>query len=198
MANTGNAQRKTIEDVKLSIDLDEKTLSRFFRLIENKTDFEFTYNHDLIDLKKKVSVEGDNLSLYKLLASVSLQTDLHFVQINDNIHVKLSSGILDQAIEIADLADVTITGTVKDANGEPIPGVTILLPGTTTGTTTDLDGKYSISVPEGSNLVFSFIGFETQKIPINDKSVIDVVLTEDTASLDEFVLVGYGMQKKVM
>ncbi|MDO6440404.1 TonB-dependent receptor [Cyclobacterium sp. 1_MG-2023] len=196
MANTGNAQRKTIEDVKLSIDLDEKTLSRFFRLIENKTDFEFTYDHDLIDLKKKVSVEGDNLSLYKLLASVSLQTDLHFVQINDNIHVKLSSGILDQAIEIADLADVTITGTVKDANGEPIPGVTILLPGTTTGTTTDLDGKYSISVPEGSNLVFSFIGFETQKIPINDKSVIDVVLTEDTASLDEFVLVGYGMQKK--
>ncbi|EPR71312.1 TonB-dependent receptor [Cyclobacterium qasimii M12-11B] len=197
MANTGNAQRKTIEDVNLSIHLNGKTLSKFFRLIENKTDFEFTYNHDLIDLSQKLSIGGDKQSLYKLLVSVSQQTDLHFVQINENIHVKLASRKFERAIEIAELADVTITGTVTDINGEPIPGVTILLPGTTTGTATDLDGKYTITVPEASSLSFSFIGFLTENVAIGERSVVDVVLTEDMASLNEVVVIGYGSQKKV-
>src|SRR5690554_611836 len=92
--------------------------------------------------------------------------------------------------------DVTVRGTVTDASGQPLPGVTVSVPGTTIGTATDIDGKYSLSVPEGSTLVFSFIGFETQSIAIGDRSVIDVTIIEDTASLDEVVVVGYGIQRK--
>ncbi|MEX0884692.1 MAG: SusC/RagA family TonB-linked outer membrane protein, partial [Cyclobacteriaceae bacterium] len=92
--------------------------------------------------------------------------------------------------------DVTITGTVVDSNGEPIPGVTVSVPGTTIGTATDLDGAYSISVPEGATLVFSFIGFESQRIDVGDQSVIDITMTEDMSSLDEVVVVGFGTQKK--
>ena len=92
--------------------------------------------------------------------------------------------------------DVTITGTVTDQNGEPIPGATISLPGTTIGTATDLDGKYSLTVPEGSELVVSFIGFESQRIMIGDRSIIDVTLIEATSSLDEVVVVGFGTQKR--
>lgn len=92
--------------------------------------------------------------------------------------------------------DVIITGTVVDASGQPIPGVTVSVPGTSIGTATDLDGKYSINVPEGSTLVFSFIGFESQSIAIGDRSVIDVTLLEDMANLDEIVVVGYGIQRK--
>ena len=92
--------------------------------------------------------------------------------------------------------DVTVRGTVTDATGVPVPGVTVSLAGTTVGTATDLDGKFTLSVPEGSTLVFSFIGFETQSIPIGDMSVINVILTEDMASLDEVVVVGYGVQRK--
>src|SRR5690606_7342089 len=92
--------------------------------------------------------------------------------------------------------DVIVSGTVTDVSGEPIPGVTVSVPGTTVGTATDLDGRYSLSVPEGSTLVFSFIGFETQSIAIGDRSVIDVTLSEDMASLDEVVVVGYGIQRK--
>ena len=92
--------------------------------------------------------------------------------------------------------DITVSGRVTDASGQPLPGVTVSLPGTTTGTATDIDGKYSLTVPEGTPLVFSFIGFETQTIAIGERSVIDIVLAEDMTSLDEVVVVGYGTQKK--
>src|SRR5690606_15734424 len=123
-------------------------------------------------------------------------TDLHFVQVNENIHVKSVVGPAEQAVKIAQLVDVTVSGKVTDSNGEPIPGVTVSLPGTTIGTATDLDGRYSLTVPEGTTLVFSFIGFETQSIMVGDRSVIDVVLGEDMAALEEVVGVGYGTQKK--
>src|SRR5690554_3275625 len=92
--------------------------------------------------------------------------------------------------------DVVVTGTVVDSDGMPIPGVTVSVIGTTTGTATDIDGNYSLSVPEGSTLVFSFIGFETQRIAVGAQSVIDVIMTEDIAALEEVVVVGYGTVEK--
>src|SRR5690554_1360331 len=94
------------------------------------------------------------------------------------------------------MQDVTVSGTVTDTQGEPLPGVTVSVLGTTVGTATDLDGRYSLTVPEGSTLVFSFIGFETQSIAIGERNVIDVALSEDLTSLDEVVVVGYGTQRK--
>ncbi|AUP79228.1 SusC/RagA family TonB-linked outer membrane protein [Flavivirga eckloniae] len=89
-----------------------------------------------------------------------------------------------------------VTGTVTDASGIPLPGVAILLKGTTTGTSTDFDGKYSLDISGNGVLVFSYIGFNTQEVPIDDRSQINVSLTEDIAKLDEIVVVGYGAQKK--
>jgi TonB-linked SusC/RagA family outer membrane protein len=94
------------------------------------------------------------------------------------------------------VAEVTISGTVVDNNGKPVPGVTVSVPGTTIGTATDLQGKYILSVSEGATLVFSFIGFETHRVSVGDQSVINVTLSEDMASLDEVIVVGYGTQKK--
>lgn len=92
--------------------------------------------------------------------------------------------------------DVTISGTVSDQNGDPIPGVTVSVQGTTTGTVTDLDGQYTLSVPEGSSLVFSFIGYESQTIMVGDQSVIDITLSEDISSLEEVVVVGYSTKRQ--
>jgi TonB-linked SusC/RagA family outer membrane protein len=92
--------------------------------------------------------------------------------------------------------DVEISGVVTDASGVPMPGVTVLVAGTTSGTTTDLDGKYTLSVPEGATLVFSFIGYDTQRLAIGDRSELNVTMTEATSALDEVVVVGYGIQKK--
>lgn len=92
-----------------------------------------------------------------------------------------------------------VNGTVKDSNGNSVPGASIILKGTSTGTTTDGEGNFSISVSGGEDvLVISFIGYATQEIEVGARSVIDVTLAEDVASLQEVVVVGYGTQKKVL
>lgn len=97
---------------------------------------------------------------------------------------------------IVQAQDTQVSGTILDETGTPLPGVTILLKGTTRGTTTDLDGKYSISAPSNGVLVFSFIGYNNLEETIGSRSKIDLTLTPDVSNLDEVVVVGYGTQKK--
>jgi len=196
LANTGNAQLKNIEKVKISMNLQEKSLAHFFKQVESKTDFKFTYTDNLVDLKQPVTVVENDKSLYDVLVAVSRQTDLNFVQVNENIHVKLVTGNKRNPVEVAQLQEVTVSGTVVDEGGEPIPGVTVLVRGTTTGIATGLDGRYTLTVPEGATLVFSFIGFGSQEISVGNRSTIDVTLMEDETSMDEVVVIGYGEQKK--
>lgn len=96
----------------------------------------------------------------------------------------------------AQAQDVQVTGTVFDESGSPLPGVSILVKGSTRGTTTDLDGKYSISSPTNSTLVFSFIGYNTVEEAVGNRSKIDINLTPDLSELEEVVVVGYGTVKK--
>ncbi len=92
---------------------------------------------------------------------------------------------------------IAVKGTVKDAsNGSAIPGVTIVIKGTQKGTTSDLDGKYSIQTETNSVLVFSFVGYETQEIPVNGRSTIDVTLNVSSETLEEVIVIGYGSVKK--
>ncbi|MEQ8473980.1 MAG: TonB-dependent receptor [Marinoscillum sp.] len=95
-------------------------------------------------------------------------------------------------------AQMTVSGTISDAeSGEGLPGVTVLIKGSSTGTVTDIDGKYRMSVPEdGSTLIFSFVGYEAREIAVNGRQVIDVQLITDIQALEEVVVVGYGVQKK--
>ena len=95
-------------------------------------------------------------------------------------------------------ADRTIAGQVTDEQGAALPGVNILLKGTQRGTTTNQDGQYSLSIPDGgeSTLVFSFVGYEPQEVAVGNRSSLDLVLKPDLQALEEVVVVGYGTQKK--
>ncbi|SFD69052.1 SusC/RagA family TonB-linked outer membrane protein [Thermophagus xiamenensis] len=92
--------------------------------------------------------------------------------------------------------EIRVTGKVTDTNGEPLPGVNIVVQGTTTGTITNINGEYSLSVPEDASLRFNFVGFEPIVVPVENRNVIDVVMKEDLLALDEIVVVGYGTQRK--
>lgn len=183
-----------LKEVFLSLDLQGVTLSESFSAIKNQTDFSFIYDQGLVDNAPPVNLQVQNQSLESVLLSLAASHQLSFKQVDNRISVKVAKrNIPEKALVV----EVTVSGTVVDNNGEPIPGVTVSVPGTTIGTATDLDGKYSLLIPQGSTLVFSFIGFETQTIEAGDQSVIDITLNEDMASLDEVVVVGYGEQSKV-
>ena len=106
--------------------------------------------------------------------------------------VGFAAEIIDDRME----DDIVITGTVVDESGESIPGVTVFLAGTGTGTVTDIDGGYSISVPEDAELTFSYVGFASQTIAVGNQSEINVTLLTDTSSLEEVVVIGYGTARK--
>lgn len=106
------------------------------------------------------------------------------------------SFLLFQVVVLAQ-NNITVSGTVTDEQGQPLPGASVVLEGTTTGIQTDFDGNYTLdNVPGDGSLVFSYVGFTSQTIPINNRTTINLTMQEDTQSLDEVVVVGYGTQKK--
>ena len=93
--------------------------------------------------------------------------------------------------------NITVTGVVTDKAKQSIPGVSIVVKGTTRGMVTDSDGRYSLEVPSDGTLVFSFLGYQRQEIPVNNRTTINVVMEESTVTLSEYVVVGYGVQRKI-
>jgi TonB-linked SusC/RagA family outer membrane protein len=180
-------------DAPMTIKLRNAKVKEVLDAIEARSDMRFVYDQSILEYEPVFTLDESNISLYHILQKISSESDLRFKQVNNNINVKL----VEREKEITPLAvDITVTGTVRDQNGDPIPGATISVSGTGLGTATDMDGKYSLSVPEGSTLVFSFIGFESKSIEVGNNNIIDVTLQEDISSLEEVVVVGYGTQKK--
>lgn len=107
-----------------------------------------------------------------------------------------ASSLSEIAYPLLHNLDVSVSGTISDESGDPLPGATITVLGTSQGTVSDLDGKFSITVPDGATLVFSYIGYKTQSIAVGAQSTIDVQLLQDESSLSEVLVVGYGTQEK--
>jgi TonB-linked SusC/RagA family outer membrane protein len=182
-----------IKQVYLSLDLENVSLKETFREIKKLTEFSFIFDSRLLEHAEPVSMQLQDQTLETVLLTLSSSHRLSFKQVDDKISVKLS----DKKSNLeAIIVDVTISGIVQDSNGDPIPGVTVFVPGTNSGTATDMDGKYSIVVPEGSSLVFSFIGFETQTIQVGNQTSVNVTLEQSAQALDEIIVLGYGTAKK--
>ncbi|WP_225444049.1 TonB-dependent receptor [Echinicola arenosa] len=182
-----------ITKVSLSLDLKEASLVEAFKEINAKTDFKFIYKDELVKNLPPVNLKLENESLESVLINLATSHELSFRQVDNTISVKEHKR---KSFTPAIVVEVQVSGTVTDKNGEPIPGVTVVEQGTVNGTATDLDGKYTLSVEEGSSLVYSFVGFLSKTVTVNNQSVIDVVLEEDVSDLEEVVVVGYGTQKK--
>ena len=151
--------------------------------------FSASYNDEFTDLDKKLTFSTTDQSIDGLMAFLLDNTEVSYKVLDNNFIVITPKLLLQQG---------KVTGTVKDAKtGEPLPGVTVVVEGTTKGFITDISGKYTAdAVDNNAVLVFSYVGYNIQKVPIAGKSVIDVSLELNVQSLDEVVVVGYGTQKK--
>lgn len=183
------------QNTKLSISAKDVTFQSVINQIEEQSEFLFFYNIDEVDIKRKVSVKKDNSDIYEILNAVVNNTGLTYA-IRDR-HIVLINIPKTETI-VKSQQGSTITGTVVDEMGDPLPGVNVMVKGILTGVITDIDGKYSINVSDKNTvLIYSFIGYQTQEIRVGDRYVINVRLNEQISEIDEVVVVGYGKQRKV-
>ena len=183
MASPGYAQ-----NTRLDISLKDATIQQLIEDIEQQSDFSFFYKNDQISIEKLITLNEKNAQISKVLQDALSGTDLTYTVVDKIIVIRPKT--MTQAQK-------TVTGTVTSEKGEPLPGVTIIVKGTQTGTISGPDGKYSIAVPDTAVLVFSFVGYETQEIPVSGKTVVNISLKETAIGLQEVVAVGYGTQRKI-
>ncbi|SFT42743.1 TonB-linked outer membrane protein, SusC/RagA family [Algoriphagus locisalis] len=195
LAKTTTAQIKGIDEVSVVLESQPKTLLQFFKAIEKNSDFKFFYTEEALKNAGTIKYLQSGSTVEQHLYKVAKQTNLRFKQVNNTISVIINKDLSDQLIT-KELAFEKISGVVKDQSGEPMPGVSILVKGTTSGTVTDIDGSYTIDVTPGQTLLFSFIGYEQQELPVGSASVLNVVMSQSENSLEEFVVVGYGQQRR--
>ncbi|WP_211211975.1 SusC/RagA family TonB-linked outer membrane protein [Flexithrix dorotheae] len=196
LASEIKAQR-SIRDIYLTIAFEDSSIEEVFQEIESKTQFLFTYNQSIKKSKEKYNVSFRNKSLDEVLQYFSNNSDLNFKRVNNQISVKKATLIHAPEIIEEIINQVKITGTVTGAeDGEPLPGVSILIKGTSVGTTTDIDGNYTIQATEGATLQYSYIGYVTQEVQLGSQSVLNVALEADLAQLEEVVVIGYGTREK--
>ena len=190
---------KSVKDIVVDVTFENDDLATVFNKIENKTDLTFVFNkRDVSKNKVRVSKKYSEESIYEVLLDISKQSDLSFKQVNRNINVKRSNGDFETASRKVVIArDVDVSGTITDENSAGLPGASVVINGTTTGTTTDLNGSYKLSAPDGATLTISFVGYKTQEIAIGSRSVIDIQMEVDANLLgDEVVVTALGIARQ--
>ena len=196
-ANNDNANVPDIKEVFIDLNVKEEQIGKVLDIIERQTDFSFVYTSNELDTSKRVSINVKNASVSDILEELSKQANIKFKQVNKNISIQRIK-VKEEGLGYikALIAPVTITGKVIDKKtGEGMPGVTIVVQGTGNGTITDIEGEYSIRAEEESTLVFSFIGYTTQEVPVNGRTTIDVALEENVEQLEEVVVTALGIEK---
>ncbi len=179
------------QQTRLSLNLKNTSIRSVFGQIENQTDFYFIYNAKAIDVEKEVSIDVENESIPEILDEIFEGTNVSYKI--DKRQIAISTNLAGNAVQ----QDITISGRVTDSSGQPLPGVTVLIKGTTQGTVTDFDGNYTIGeVPDDVALVFSFVGMKSQEIAVAGKTSINVIMEEDAIGIEEVVAIGYGTMKK--
>ncbi|MGM9802932.1 MAG: TonB-dependent receptor [Muribaculaceae bacterium] len=174
--------------------LDQVTVKNALLAIESRCNYTFLYNDAEIDVNRKVSINAKNEELRSVLRKI-LPNATWTVNNKRIIITPASKGTNDGAN--ADDSGKTISGRVVDTNGEPLVGVSVVVVGNKAGVITDADGRYHIAAEKGQFLQFYYVGYMPQKVKVGDKKTVNVTLKEDPKSLDEVVVVGYGVQKKV-
>lgn len=200
MAKDGYSQE--ILDKRITLEQHNVEIRKLLKNIEDMTDVNFVYSSASIGAEQKVSISARNLRLSQILDEIFKSRNILY-KIYDNKIIltknkfRLMNLIKPPASPILNAFDKVVKGKVRDQNGDPLPGVSIVIKNTIKGTTTSADGSYSLNVPDDNTiLVFSYVGYATTEKSAGGAATLDIVLSQDEKSLSEVVVVGYGTQKK--
>jgi TonB-dependent starch-binding outer membrane protein SusC len=177
------------QDAAISVNIENGTLTDLFNTIEQNTEYKVFYKSSLIHDDQRINLHENQKLVSELLHSALSDKNLTY-DLVDKVIIITSSGTSTQKIKV--------TGAITDAaTNEPLIGVNIIVEGTSAGTISDMNGKYSLEVPgQNSTLVYSYVGYLSQSVMVSGQSSIDIKLVADITKLQEVVVVGYGVQKK--
>ena len=183
------------QQTRFSMDYGQVKLVNVLNEIENQSDYYFLYNEDYVNVNQIVDARVKDMEIEQVLNQLLKSTGVDY-SIHDRQIVLTRSSNSDKGFLSQELS--TVKGKVTNTQGESLPGVTIIVKGTTNGTVTDFDGNFWIdNVPNEAALVFSFMGMKTQEVPVLGKTSFNVVLQDETIGLEEVIAVGYGTMKKL-
>lgn len=188
------ATEASSQTMRISLVAKNISTQELIQKIEKQTDYLFVYEKDDVNLNHKVNVDATNKTVVEILNQVFDQTDIAYAVEGSNIML-MKKGQGNHPSKTQQKGR-TIRGVVKDATGETIVGANVSVKGTTIGTITDIDGQFSLEIPDNASMQVSYIGYLTQDIKVGNKTSLNIELVEDTQNLEEVVVVGYGVQKK--
>ena len=183
---------------KISVSIKELPLKEAISQIAEKALMNVAYSKEFVDTSRKVSLEVKDTDVNKALTLLLKGTNIGFRFLDDSIlfYNKEYQNKTDPVDSQGEKKELYVKGKVTDENTEPIIGATVSVKGSTTGTITDINGQYSIKVPYGSTLRYSYVGYREESV-IAKATTVNVVMKENAVSLEDVVVVGYGVQKKV-
>ena len=190
----GIAANSYSQNTKLSFKLNDVKVKDVLNVIEEKSEFYFLFNSKLVDVDRKVDINVSNQQVDKILNNLFAGTNVGYTVLDRQIIIQP----INSVSEVGSIQQKMITGVVKDENGDPIPGVSVVVKGTTRGSLTSIDGKFQIEVTGSDKVLqFSFVGMKSQEVAITDQRTVNITLVQETIGIEEVVAVGYGVQKKV-
>lgn len=192
-----NATSSYGQNQKVTLNEEGVSMTQIFQQIESQTGLHFFYNNKDLDVSQKVSVNVNNLQVIEVVSELLRNKAMTYQFFGNQIVLKKAGVPLETSLSHAIKQQREVSGIITDGSGMPMAGVTVVVEGTQKGTVSNFSGEYKIRLePSNQVLVFSSLGYETQRIVLVDQNIIDVVMKEDFSQLEEVVLIGYGQQKR--
>lgn len=181
------------QNARFNLSMKDVSIKQVLEKIEHQSEYRFLYSDSKINVEKRVNLKVKNGTIEEVVRKILTDTNIRYKIYNRQI---LLSNVTYHEVPLPQ-PQRKVSGKVTDLNGQPLPGVSVLIKGTSNGAVTDLDGNYSIAKVSGKEvLVFSYIGYQSVQLVIGDQTSLDVKLSPDLAKLDEVVVIGYGTAQR--
>jgi len=195
------AKSQKISSVEVRLELKNETLLSAFKKIEQQTPFRFVYRKGELMTLPSRNISQSTYTVEQALNMLLENTDFSYKQVDNNVLIQANNNqslrLNKVEIEESAVADIVIRGQITDSKGETLPGVSIKIKGSNTGATTDIDGKFTISVPNSNSvLVFTYIGYQTQEVTVGNRTTLNVKLEAANTALTEVVVTALGISRE--